>query len=90
LLPPLRRLNRKKPERPPGKFVERQNFPSKNGKVRENSTEIEEKEPICSNPITPVNSFLGDSVAKPTIATIKLVIIGDENCGKTSLLMYVR
>jgi hypothetical protein len=90
LLPSLRHLNRKKPERPPSKFVERQNFPFKNGKVRENSTEIEEKEPICSNPITPVNSFLGDSVAKPTIATIKLVIIGDENCGKTSLLMYVR
>jgi hypothetical protein len=84
-------LNRKKPERSLGKFVKRQDFPIKNGKFREaNSTEIEGKEFISSNPITPVNSFSGDGVVKSTIATIKLVIIGDENCGKTSLLMYVR
>jgi hypothetical protein len=91
LLQSLRHLNRKKPERSQGKFVERQNFPVNNRKVREiNSTEIKEKELICSNPITPVNSFSGDGVVKSMIATIKLVIIGDGNCGKTSLLMYVR
>jgi hypothetical protein len=87
----LGHLNHKKPEKSPGQFVERQNFPDKNGKVREiNSTKIEETEPICSNPITPVSSFSGDGIVKSTIATIKLIIIGDGNCGKTSLLMYVR
>jgi hypothetical protein len=91
LLQSPRHQIRKKPERSPGKFAERKNFPIKNGTVQEiSSTEIEKKGLIYSNPITPVSSFPGDGAVKSTITTIKLVIIGDENCGKTSLLMYVR
>ena len=90
LLQPLGHLILKKPDRSLDKVVGRRKLPIANGKAREiSSPEMDEKQLSYSNSITPVNSLSDVGVVASTTATIKLVIVGDGNCGKTSLLQYV-
>lgn len=67
-----------------------QKLPVTNGLANvTNITGMDEKQLLYSNSITPVNSLSDAGVATSVRPTIKLVIVGDGNCGKSSLLMYV-
>ena len=90
LLQPLEYPSLEEPKRSLGKLFQRQKFVPGSGIAQEiKSTELEKKQSNYSNSLTPVNSLSDIGISDSVTPAIKLVIVGDGQCGKTSLIMCV-